>query len=160
MAQKVLITLLDDMTGQPGDDIETETFAVNGQAYEIDLSAKSRQAFLSALDEYVQNARKVVVKAAGRRGAGSVAAGMRESRAQAELGKIRQWAGRNGIKVAQRGRISPQVFKAYDEACGRDLVKPEPAPAPEPEPAKPVRRRAPAKKAAAAKAPPTPAFTD
>jgi hypothetical protein len=60
--QKVQIVLLDDMTGTEAD--ETVTFGLDGNQFEIDLTAKNAAALRKALTPYVEAARKVQ----GRRG--------------------------------------------------------------------------------------------
>ena len=56
MAQKITVALEDDLTGGPAD--ETVPFAVDGTAYEIDLSAKNAATFRNKLAPYVEHARR------------------------------------------------------------------------------------------------------
>jgi hypothetical protein len=67
MAQKVTVTLEDDLTGGPAD--ETVRFAFDGTDYEIDLNAKNAAAFGKQLATYSEHARK-----AGRADGGQPAA--------------------------------------------------------------------------------------
>jgi nucleoid-associated protein Lsr2 len=56
MAQKVTVTLEDDLTGGPA--TETLRFAFDGTGYEIDLNAKNGTAFRKQLAPCVEHARK------------------------------------------------------------------------------------------------------
>ncbi|WP_159795699.1 histone-like nucleoid-structuring protein Lsr2 [Puerhibacterium puerhi] len=67
MAQKVVTSILDDIDGS--DAAETVRFALDGKAYEIDLSAAHAKKFRKSLDPYVKAARKVR-KTRGRNGRG------------------------------------------------------------------------------------------
>ena len=106
MAQKVQITLVDDLDGSAAD--ETVSFALDGSAYEIDLSAAHAAQLRDALAGYVGAARRV----GGRRAAGP----KRAARGSSETAEIRAWAKANGQRVSERGRISAQVKAAYDKA--------------------------------------------
>ena len=55
MAQRVTITLEDDLGGGPAD--ETIRFAFGGAAYEIDLSTKNATAFRTKLAPFLEHAR-------------------------------------------------------------------------------------------------------
>src|SRR6266849_7581662 len=56
MAQKVTVSLEDDLTGGPAK--QTVRFAFDGTGYEIDLNAKNAAAFGKQLAPYLQHARK------------------------------------------------------------------------------------------------------
>jgi nucleoid-associated protein Lsr2 len=56
MAQKITVVLEDDLDGGPAD--ETVRFAIDGAAYEIDLSKKHAKAFRRKLAPFVSHARK------------------------------------------------------------------------------------------------------
>ena len=56
MAQKVTVTLEDDLTGGPAE--QTVRFAFDGTDYEIDLNAKNAAAFGKQLEPYLEHARK------------------------------------------------------------------------------------------------------
>ena len=38
MAQKTIVTLIDDLTGEAAENISTVEFALDGRAYELDLT--------------------------------------------------------------------------------------------------------------------------
>ena len=56
MAQKVTVSLEDDLTGGPAE--QTVRFAFDGTDYEIDLNAKNAAAFGKQLAPYLEHARK------------------------------------------------------------------------------------------------------
>ena len=64
MAQKVTVTLDDDLSGGPAK--ETVRFAFEGTDYEIDLNAKNAAAFRKQLRPYLEHARRAG-RAQGRR---------------------------------------------------------------------------------------------
>ncbi len=56
MAQKVTVSLEDDLTGGPAK--QTVRFAFDGTGYEIDLSTQNAAAFGKVLAPYIEHARK------------------------------------------------------------------------------------------------------
>lgn len=106
MAQRVTITLEDDLSGGPAD--ETVRFAFGGTEYEIDLSAKNATAFRKKLAPFLEHARK-----AGRTRPGRTAAARQRS------GDIRAWASAQGTAVSGRGRIPASVVEQYQAATTR-----------------------------------------
>ena len=109
MAQRVTVTLEDDLDGGPAD--ETVRFAFGGAEYEIDLSTKNAAAFRKKLAPFLEHARK-----AGRsqpRQPGRTAASRQRS------GDIRAWANAQGIAVSGRGRIPASVVEQYRAATIR-----------------------------------------
>jgi hypothetical protein len=115
MAQKVTITLIDDLDGENDAD-ETVEFGVDGVSYEIDLSATNAAKLRNELDVWVGSARRLRgrrrVKSAGTGGAA-------KSRTAGERGQsalIREWARDNGHEVPARGRISAEIRDAYNKA--------------------------------------------
>lgn len=108
MAQKVQVVLLDDVDGGAAE--ETVTFALDGVAYEIDLSAKNASALRDAFAPWVGHARRVGGRARGaspRRGGTPRSAGGKNT-------EIREWARANGYTVSDRGRIPAEVKAAFD----------------------------------------------
>ena len=109
MAQKVTVTLEDDLTGGPAE--QTVRFAFDGTDYEIDLNARNAAAFGKQLAPYLEHARK-----AGRaqpRRSGRASSGRQRS------GDIRAWAREHGLAVSERGRIPATVAEQYHAANGR-----------------------------------------
>lgn len=56
MAQKVFVSLVDDIDGSEAD--ETVEFGLDGVNYEIDLSAENAEELRDALAQYVEHARR------------------------------------------------------------------------------------------------------
>jgi hypothetical protein len=148
MAQKVLVEIVDDLDG--GVATQTVPFALDGISYEIDLSDENAQALRDELARYIgaglrTGGRRVKV-AAGQSTAGS--GGGRASSTTAasreHTQQVRAWALDNGYQVSERGRISNEIYAAF-EAGGPAVATVEPEPVEE-APAKPARRRAPRKK--------------
>lgn len=109
MAQKVQVTLIDDVDGSPAS--ETVQFALDGVSYEIDLSEEHASALRESLAEWVGHARR----SGGRRSAGRRGA-PRAGGAKNNAAEIREWARANGFEVSERGRISAEVRAAYEAA--------------------------------------------
>jgi hypothetical protein len=111
MAQKVTVTLVDDLDGGTAE--ETVEFGIDGVSYEIDLSSGNAGKLRSSLADYVSNARK----AGGRRkvtGPARRASGAgRASVDREQNAAIREWARKNGYNVSDRGRIPAEVLDAY-----------------------------------------------
>ena len=110
MAQRVTVTLEDDLDGGPA--VETVRFAFGGVEYEIDLSAKNASRFRRQFAPFIDHARKAGRGQPGR--AGRSAASRRRS------GDVRAWAKRQGIAVSDRGRIPAGVLEQYQAAAGAD----------------------------------------
>ena len=109
MAQRVIVTLEDDLGGGPAD--ETVHFAFGGAEYEIDLTAKNAKTFRKKLAPFIEHARKAGRSPSRRPGR---AAGSRQ-----RSGDIRAWANDHGIAVSARGRIPASVVEQYQAAKGR-----------------------------------------
>ena len=114
MAQKVDVTFIDDLDGSEA--AGTVTFALDGRAYEIDLSDDNAARLRDSLATFV---------AAARRSGGTPRKG-RTPRAtdgdgparanREETAAIRTWARENGHEVSERGRIPKAVVQAYQSA--------------------------------------------
>ena len=118
MAQQVNVKFVDDLDGS--DAAGTVAFALDGRAYEIDLSEDNAARLRESLASFV---------AAGRKSGGaSAAAGRRAPKMTASSGRrpqpldreqtaaIRAWARQNGHQVSDRGRISKTVVDAFQAA--------------------------------------------
>jgi hypothetical protein len=108
VAQRVIVTLEDDLGGGPAD--ETVRFAFGGAEYEIDLSSKNAAAFRRKLAPFVEHARKA--------GRGQPRRPSRAAASRQRSGDIRAWAKDHGIAVSARGRIPASVLEQY-HAAGR-----------------------------------------
>jgi hypothetical protein len=108
VAQKTVVTLVDDLDG--GSAAETVAFALDGTAYEIDLSAENAARLRDAFAEWVGHARK-----AGRQGAAGRVAGRRKSAPGplVDPAAVRAWAKGRGIAVNVRGRVPASVVEQF-----------------------------------------------
>ena len=107
MAQKVQVSLVDDLDGSSAAD-ETVSFWLDGTAYGIDLTHANAARLRDALAPYLGSARK----AAGRPGR---AAGRRGSRgSDSRVAEIRAWARAEGLQINDRGRIPAEIVAKYD----------------------------------------------
>jgi Lsr2 len=112
MARKVKTTLVDDMTGDTAD--ETVSFSLDRVEYEIDLSANNAGVLRDILSDYANAGRKVGKAAAVSNGRSRRSATPRANREQPAA--IRAWAREAGRQVSDRGRISAEVAKAFEDA--------------------------------------------
>lgn len=112
MAQKIIRTLVDDLTGEGTEDISTHTILIDGAGVELDLTDGNYDELLTLLKPYLQakNARRI---------RGSVAGKKRSRKSPSQRGDaaaIRAWASENGYEVSSRGRVPAPVLKAYKDA--------------------------------------------
>ena len=104
MAQKIVY--VDDIDGTEG--AKPQSFGVNGDTWEIDLSDENTEKLHSALAPFIDKARKVAKTA-------KPAPAKRAPRGRSsELAEIREWAKSNGHRVTDRGRIPQAVVDAYN----------------------------------------------
>lgn len=108
MAQRVHIVLEDDLDGSAAE--QTVSFALEGDSYEIDLSAANAAALRDALAPYIGSARRTSGRRSSRR---SSARGRTSGPTPAE---VRDWARAEGRDVSDRGRVPADVRAAYDAA--------------------------------------------
>ena len=115
MARKTVVTLVDDLTGETAEDISTVEFAVDGMAYELDLTDENSTKLRDTLSPYVRAGRKIGGRRRGDtrpgriiKSSGSAAGYHRET-----LKSIRAWAKQNGHRVSDRGRLSAEVLQAW-----------------------------------------------
>ena len=106
MARSVSVIMTDDLDGS--DDAETVSFGFGGVVYEIDLGQKNRAKLEKALAPFIEAGRRV--PRGGRRRAAD------RSAASVDRGAVRAWAKSVGIKVPERGRISADIMRQYEEA--------------------------------------------
>jgi hypothetical protein len=109
MAQKTVVLLQDDLDGGTAD--ETVSFALDGVAYEIDLSAKNAGKLRDALATYVSAARRTGGRATRGRGRAAARGG-----GQPSTSEIRAWAREQGLDVSERGRIPAAIVEQYEKA--------------------------------------------
>ncbi|NEB42573.1 Lsr2 family protein [Streptomyces sp. SID14515] len=113
MAQKIVTTFTDDLTGKEGEDVITQTFALNGSEYEIDLSEANRAKLAKALKPFVDAGRKA---RKSHTGAASSRSGRRAPGSKHDTAEMRKWARENGYNVNDRGRVPAEIVEAYEKA--------------------------------------------
>ncbi|WP_086819652.1 Lsr2 family protein [Allokutzneria sp. NRRL B-24872] len=106
MAQRTVVHMIDDLTGQVGDDVSRTEFAIDGVVYEIDLNEENAARLNAALENYVAAARRV------RRRATDASPGLTRREAK----EVREWAKLNGHELSDRGRIPGTVIAGYRSA--------------------------------------------
>lgn len=109
MVQRVVTTLIDDLTGSEGEDIATHTFSLDGVGYEVDLNPDSHQQLLDALAPFLKVGRKTGGSSSRRRGDSKPANSLNPI-------KVREWAKSQGIAVNARGRVPGDIRKKYEDA--------------------------------------------
>jgi hypothetical protein len=117
MAQKVTVSLVDDLDGGQAD--ETVEFALDGVSYQIDLSNDNATELREALGNYVSSARRAGgrKKPGPRPGSGGARATSGSTSADREQNQaIREWARKRGLKVSDRGRIPADIVEQYHKA--------------------------------------------
>jgi len=102
MAQKTIVTLTDDIDGSDAN--RTVTFSLDGTSYEIDLSDTNVENLTTALEPFINAARKV--------GRGRSQSGTSKTR---DLAAVRSWARDQGMQVSARGRVSQEILTAYQQ---------------------------------------------
>ncbi len=107
MAQKVVVTLTSDISGEPAD--ETVRFALDGVTYELDATTAEAADLRDSLATWIGHGRKV---------SGARPTARRRSRATGagSPADVRAWAVANGHQVPARGRIPRTVQDAYKAA--------------------------------------------
>jgi nucleoid-associated protein Lsr2 len=121
VAQKTIVTLIDDLTGEEAEDISTVEFALEGVTYEIDLANDNAAKLRDNLARYVAAARKTSARRPGVRNADrSAGRGSGNGRVphsgynRDTLRAIREWAKQNGHSVSDRGRLPLNVLNAWE----------------------------------------------
>lgn len=107
MAQKVEVTLVDDLDGSNA--TQTVLFGLDGKTYEIDLNDTNSEKLREALAPYVGAGRK---QSGGRGTVRRIGSGKPAN----DSGDIRAWAKKNGFEVSARGRVPAPVREAFEKA--------------------------------------------
>lgn len=110
MARRTIVHLEDDLSG--GEAEESVSFALDGRAFEIDLSAKNAKQLRQILAPYIGAGRPVRnARGSHRRSGGPPGDDL-------EPATVRAWANANGYAVSTRGRVSRELREAYRAAQG------------------------------------------
>ncbi len=118
MAQKTIVTLVDDLTGEEAESISTVEFALDGVTYELDLTDENSTKLHDALSQYAKAGRKI----GGRRRSGPGprrainSTGRTAGYNRETLKSIREWAKKSGHNVSDRGRLPAEVLQAWQTA--------------------------------------------
>jgi hypothetical protein len=118
MAQRTIVTLVDDLTGEVAENISTVEFALDGRAYELDLTDENSAKLHDALSQYVNAARKIGGRrrSAARPDGGNKSTGRATGYNRETLKSIREWAKKNGHNISDRGRLPAEVVQAWETA--------------------------------------------
>lgn len=111
MARELVTLYSDDVTGQPGTDIEEVVYAVGGAVLECDMSGETKKRFDEALAPYTSVSRRRGPFRATPQATASAARKPTIDREQNQA--IRDWAKRNGLTVSDRGRIPAEIVDRY-----------------------------------------------
>lgn len=114
----VLTVMVDDLTGERGEDVASRQFAIDGVTYEIDLSNENHAKMTSELADYIRVARKTTSAARAPKASSRTPA--KTDREQTAA--IRAWARSHGYPISDRGRIPVDVMGAYNTG-GDDGVR-------------------------------------
>jgi nucleoid-associated protein Lsr2 len=109
--QRVEVLVTDDLDGTEG--AKPFTFGLDGNWYEIDLVEANVEKLRKELAPFIKAARSA------RRGAGPTAGGRRSRRSGnpgLDTAAVRAWATKQGLQIANRGRIPASVLAQYQEA--------------------------------------------
>jgi hypothetical protein len=105
MVSKMTVVLEDDVDGSVA--AETIRFALDGVNYEIDLSSANAEKLRAAVAPWIGSARRT---------GGRKAQGRAVVRGASNANTIRTWARGQGFEVSDRGRVSAEIRKAYEDA--------------------------------------------
>jgi hypothetical protein len=114
--EELTVSLIDDFDGTEA--AETVKFALDGKSYEIDLSKPNASELRRTLRPYIDRsrtarrgstARRTAKGSSGRRGPARRSEGYDRT-------EVREWAKKNRIKVAPRGRIANEVVDRWRQA--------------------------------------------
>jgi hypothetical protein len=108
VAQRTEIVFTDDLDGGPAD--ETVRFGIDGTQYEIDLSKAHAGQLRSALQPFVDSARRATA------GSGSRRPGRPAARRGPNPSDVRAWARSEGIEVKDKGRVPAELVVKFQAA--------------------------------------------
>jgi hypothetical protein len=120
VAQKKTAVHVDDINGNPAA-VVNKKFGLDGVSYEMDLDQHNVDHLNDLLGQYAAVARRV----GGRKAKPAQVSGTKPNPGPAAApedtpgnltAEIRAWAQKHNMKVAERGRLSKEVVKAYLEA--------------------------------------------
>jgi hypothetical protein len=110
MAQRAQIIFTDDLDGSEA--ARTATFALQGTAYEVDLSLKNADKLAKLLEPYIAAARKTSASPAH-------PSASRSRQASPLPADVRAWAKSEGIEVKDKGRVPAELIVKFQTATLR-----------------------------------------
>ena len=110
VAKVTQVSLVDDLDGSQASG--TVGFALDGKAYELDLSDANASRLRDALAPFLASARKI--GGVQRQSSNKMSSSRVSDRERTTA--IREWARQHGHEVSDRGRIPGTVLKAYEDA--------------------------------------------
>ncbi|MGH3798434.1 MAG: histone-like nucleoid-structuring protein Lsr2 [Pseudonocardiaceae bacterium] len=116
MAQKTVVTMIDDLTGEEAEHISAVEFALDGVTYELDLSDENAAKLRDTLAHYTGAGRRIGGRRRAGRSASAAKTGGTAGYNRETLKSIRVWAKQNGHSVSDRGRLSAEVLQAWESA--------------------------------------------
>jgi hypothetical protein len=114
MASKTLVVLEDDLDGSEA--AETVQFAIDGVAYEIDLSRQNATKLRDAVEPFAEKARRVGVPVRSSSSRGRRGTKRSNGHGPVDTRAVRAWAASNGVQVSNRGRIPASVLQQFHAA--------------------------------------------
>lgn len=112
MAQQVVTTYVDDVTGEESTAIATHSILIDGAGVEIDLTDENYEKLLELLNPYLHAAGARRVRGATKaNGKTKQAAGGKD-----DSSAIRAWAKNSDYEVSDRGRVPASIREAYQKA--------------------------------------------
>lgn len=117
MAREIIERYTDDLDPTTEATHIGVTFSFEGVEYSTDLNDENYAGLKYSIEKYADHATKVGGSGRGRGRAASTGSASSVSSAakKQELAAVREWAAKNNIEVAQRGRISESVLHAFKE---------------------------------------------
>lgn len=112
MAQRTVVQLIDDLTGEETEDVTNVRFSFGGSDYEIDLNDENYAEFQKVMAPYMEKGRRIKKPRSAATGGGRTKAAVRN----ADTAKIREWAKEQGYDVSERGRVPASIREAYAKA--------------------------------------------
>ena len=115
MAQRVTTVLLDDLNLEQ-EAVQTVAFAVDGTAYEIDLSEEHARDLRDVLAPYVDAGRRTIGGTRAAQPTRRRSATLDSSSAAPDPGVVRAWARERNVTVNDRARIKGTVVAQFLQA--------------------------------------------
>ena len=125
MAQKVLVSLVDDLDGSTTENVRTVEFALDGASYQIDLSDENADRLRESLQVFVGCARRTGGRLR-KPPASASSASQPSGRTKEQVAEMREWLRANGHDVSDRGRIAKALVARFEEAHAPKTETPKP----------------------------------